>query len=270
MPETTDYLDQTKARVEIDRQLADAGWAVQRHKHMNLGAARGVAVREFPMAAGHGDADYLLFVDRNAVGVIEAKKAGSTLTSLEWQSAKYTAGLPDDVPALTRPLAFSYESTGVETRFTNGFDPEPASRQVFTFHRPETLAESVRAWCEWGGVERATFRQRPHDLPPLDPVGLWPAQEADICNLEVSLAHFRPRALIQMARRSTVSATGIMREYRGSGNKGKVGEGDVLHGSLGRSCVGAAAPGCDPRSSQASPGTPCSAVRFCGAWRRPA
>src|SRR5206468_1335713 len=90
--------------------------------------------REFPMAAGHGDADYLLFVDRKAVGVVEAEKAGSTLTGVEWQSAKYTAGFPDTVPALTKPLAFAYESTGVETRFTNAFDPEPASRQMFTFY----------------------------------------------------------------------------------------------------------------------------------------
>ena len=110
---------------------------------MNLGASRGVAVREFPMVHGHGDADYLLFVDRKAVGVIEAKKKGSTLTGVEWQSAKYTTGLPDNVPALMNPLAFVYESTGLETRFTSAFDPEPASRQVFTFHRPETRSQDI-------------------------------------------------------------------------------------------------------------------------------
>ncbi len=72
--------------------------------------------------------------------MIEAKKAGSTLTGVEWQSAKYTTGLPGTVPAITKPLSFAYEATGIETRFTNGFDPDPASRQVFSFHRPETLA----------------------------------------------------------------------------------------------------------------------------------
>ena len=51
------------------------------------------------------------------------------------------------------------------------FDPEPASRQVFTFHRPETLDEWVRASSEWGGVEQARFRQRLRGLPPLDPAG---------------------------------------------------------------------------------------------------
>ncbi len=215
MPEAADYLGpEAQARVEIDKQLTAAGWVVQRHRQMNLGAGRGVAVREFPMVEGHGDADYLLFVDRKAVGVVEAKKKGSTLTGVEWQSAKYTTGLPDNVPALTKPLAFAYESTGVETRFTNAFDPEPASRQVFTFHRPATLGEWVRAWSEFGGVERSTFRRRLRDLPPLDRAGLWPAQETAIRNLEVSLTHFRPRALIQMATGSGKTFTAANISYR--------------------------------------------------------
>ncbi len=74
---------EAKARVEIDRKLAAAGWAVQDYRQVNLGAARGVAVREFPLAAGHGRADYLLFVDRKPLGVVEAKPDGTTLTGVE-------------------------------------------------------------------------------------------------------------------------------------------------------------------------------------------
>ena len=212
--EGEDYLGpEAQARVDIDRQLAACGWVVQQYNQMNLSAGRGIAVREFPMMEGHGDADYLLFVDRKAVGVVEAKKRGSTLTGVEWQSAKYTSGLPETVPALTKPLAFAYESTGVETRFTNAFDPEPASRQIFTFHRPETLAAWVRAWSEFG-VERATFRQRFSRLPLLAPDGLWPAQEVAIRNLEASLRHFRLRALIQMATGSGKTYTAANIAYR--------------------------------------------------------
>lgn len=47
---------------------------------------------------------------------------------------------PAGPPRRHNPLPFCYESTGVETRFTNGLDPEPRSRNVFAFHRPETLA----------------------------------------------------------------------------------------------------------------------------------
>ncbi len=78
--------------------------------------------------APHGRADYLLFVDGTAAGVIEAKKGG-TLIGVEWQSAKYDDGLPDEIPtAIDGALPFVYESTGVETRFTNTLDPDPASR----------------------------------------------------------------------------------------------------------------------------------------------
>ena len=106
----------------------------------NIHAARGVALREFPLNAGFGFADYLLYVDGKAAGVIEAKKEGSTLTGVEVQSARYAQGLPGALPAWRRPLPFSYESTGIETHFTQVLDPQPRARSVFAFHRPETLA----------------------------------------------------------------------------------------------------------------------------------
>ena len=131
-----------RARVEIDRMLAAAGWVVQCGRDANLAAARGVAVREFVLEKPHGRADYLLFVDGQAVGVIEAKKEGETLTGVEWQTAKYVDGLPDDVPsARSRGRCRSSTSRpATETRFTNGLDPEPAAATSSAFHRPETLA----------------------------------------------------------------------------------------------------------------------------------
>ena len=130
-----------QARVNIDRLLEQAGWAVQNRDAVNLYASKGVAVREFPLKTGHGTADYLLYVDAKAAGVIEAKPEGTTLTGVEVQFEKYGEGLPDNLPAYLRPLPFLYESTGVETQFTNRLDPEPRSRLVFSFYRPETLAE---------------------------------------------------------------------------------------------------------------------------------
>ena len=112
------------------------GWAVQDRAALNPYAARGVAVREFPLRHGHGAADYLLYLDGRAAGVVEAKPTGYTLTGVEAQSGKYGAGLPDNLPAYVRPLPFLYEITGVETRFTNGLDPQPRSRNVFSFHTP--------------------------------------------------------------------------------------------------------------------------------------
>ncbi|MFZ2651267.1 MAG: hypothetical protein WA210_14290 [Burkholderiaceae bacterium] len=99
-----------RARETIDQLLSAAGWAVQAVSAVNLPAARGVAIREFPLDPGHGFADYLLYVDAKACGVIEAKKAGSTLTGVEAQSARYSQGLPASLPAWHRPLPFAYES----------------------------------------------------------------------------------------------------------------------------------------------------------------
>ena len=203
---------EARARRQIDEMLAAAGWAVQDYSKVSLGASRGVAVREFPMTAGHGTADYLLFVDGRAVGEIEAKKQGTPLIGVEWQSAKYASGLPPKIPAFMAPLPFAYESTGVETRFTNVLDPEPRSRRVFSFHRPETLAEFCARYGE--DPATATLRQRLQYLPLLTPDGLWPAQETAILNLEHSLTDFRPRALIQMATGSGKTFTAANISYR--------------------------------------------------------
>jgi len=114
------------ARAEIDQLLSAAGWSVQDYKAADIHAARGVAIREFQLNPGFGEADYLLYVDGKAAGVIEAKKQGATLTGVEVQSGKYAQGLPASLPAWRRPMPFIYESTGAETHFTNGLDPSRA------------------------------------------------------------------------------------------------------------------------------------------------
>lgn len=128
-----------RARRNIDRMLAAAGWIVQDRSDSNIEAGRGVAIREFPLKSGSGFADYLLYVDAAAAGVIEAKREGLALTGVELQSSKYSTGLPDDLPAPRRPLPFCYQSTGVETRFTNLLEPEarkadPLLRHVYLRH----------------------------------------------------------------------------------------------------------------------------------------
>ena len=107
----------------------------------NIHAAQGVAIREFPLAPSHGSADYLLYVNGKACGVVEAKKEGSTLIGVEVQSGRYSQGLPASFPAWRRPLPFLFGSTGVETHFTNGLDPQPRARSVVAFFSPELFTE---------------------------------------------------------------------------------------------------------------------------------
>ena len=220
-----------QARSNIDRLLRLAGWVVQNVGALNVRAARGVAVREFPLRAGHGTADYLLYLDGRAAGVVEAKPVGHTLTGVETQSAKYGSGLPDNLPCYVRPLPFLYESTGAETKFTNGLDPHPSSRNVFSFHTPEALSEWLGEsdspeQAKIDGPEliadagsgvyriRHSLRRMLTTMPPLESSNLWSVQAQAIRNLEQSLAEVRPRALIQMATGSGKTFMACNQVYR--------------------------------------------------------
>ena len=185
---------EARARKNIDQLLAAAGWVVQSREDVNLAAGRGVAIREFPMKPGFGEADYLLYVDSKAVSVVEAKKEGSTLTGFELQTTQYSEGLPDSLPAPRRPLPFCFQSTGVETRFTNLLEPDAASRNVFSFHRPETLGEWLNDELSNPG---STVKARIRQVPPLAEQGLRPAQIRAIKNLELSLGHPSTRAALR-------------------------------------------------------------------------
>ena len=113
---------ETKARLLIDGKLEAAGWVVQDMKQLNLGAGPGVAVREYPTDTG--PADYILFVDRSPVGVIEAKRdeAGANLSAHEGQTERYANATLKWRTGST-PLRFLYESTGQIIWFTDGADP---------------------------------------------------------------------------------------------------------------------------------------------------
>jgi type I restriction enzyme R subunit len=210
------------ARINIDKQLTACGWTVQDMSGLNLYAGLGVAVREFPLATG--EADYLLFVDRKAVGVIEAKPEGTTLSGVAEQAAHYVVGLPQNIPHVKLPLPFQYESTGVETLFRDNCDPSPRSRRIFAFHRPETLnewlndgkgtAEGLIEDVNSPSRRAPTLRARFQCLPPLNAGKMWGAQIEAVTNLEASLAQDQPRALIQMATGSGKTFTAINAIYR--------------------------------------------------------
>ncbi|HKK04217.1 MAG TPA: DEAD/DEAH box helicase family protein, partial [Gammaproteobacteria bacterium] len=194
-----------QAREEIDRLLTDAGWVLQdRRDDFDRKAALGVAVREFPLPAGF--CDYLLFIDGKAAGVIEAKRAGVTLSGVADQSARYMTKLPVHLASWDELLIYDYESTGDETFFRNLRDPKPRSRRLFAFHRPETLHDWVR--------QSDTLRGRLRQMPPLDPKGLRDCQIEAIHGLEASLAEDRPRSLIQLATGAGKTFTTCSFSYR--------------------------------------------------------
>ena len=193
------------ARDNIDKLLSHSGWVVQDNKKIDFSAALGIAVREYQTDAG--PADYALFVDRQPMGVVEAKPEswGHKITTVEEQSGGYAAASLKWVNN-NEPLPFVYESTGVVTRFTDGRDPKPRSREVFSFSRPETM----RGWLN----QSASLPTRLQSLPVLDTTGLRKCQIKAIKNLEASFREDRPRALIQMATGSGKTYTAITSIYR--------------------------------------------------------
>ena len=97
-----------KARRNIDKMLEAAGWHIQNYAERDTGAALGVAVREYPLANAQR-ADYLLFVSGLAVGFIEAKKEGITLSGAAQQAAAkvyqlFGDDLDDILKSLTKKL----------------------------------------------------------------------------------------------------------------------------------------------------------------------
>src|SRR5438132_3569828 len=196
------------ARQRIDEMFTASGWVIQDYKALNLAASRGIVVREVPLKTG--PCDYLLLIDRKPVGIVEAKRKGTTLSTVADQSGRYAAGLPDFLAAgMTGPLPFLYESTGVETFFRDERDPEPRSRHVFSFHRPETLS----GWM----AEPDTLRARLAKMPfahPLATTGMRSCQIEAITNLEQSFAGDQPRSLIQMATGAGKTYTACAFTYR--------------------------------------------------------
>ena len=194
-----------KARDNIDEMLGRAGWLVQDKKKIDFSASFGIAIREYQTDVG--SADYVLFINKKPVGVVEAKPEdwGQKITTVEDQSGGYASA---KLKWLNNKgaLPFLYESTGIVTRFTDTRDPKPRSREVFSFPRPER----IRNWLN----QSASLRARLQGLPDLDPTGFWACQISAIEKLEASFKDDRPRALIQMATGSGKTYTAITSIYR--------------------------------------------------------
>ena len=194
-----------KARVVIDKKLEQSGWTIQNVAQLNLGAALGVAVREFPTSTGA--VDYALFIDGEPVGVIEAKKSsvGENITVVEEQSSRYANS---SFKWINREynIRFAYEATDKLIKFTDYKDIKYRSRKIFSFHRPEYLESLLQA--------NDTIRNNMKHFPALDTTGFRDCQINAINNMDISFADNRPRALVQMATGAGKTFTAITEAYR--------------------------------------------------------
>lgn len=198
-----DLTPEQRTRRDIDKKLRQSGWVIQNYRDYNPTESLGIAIREYPTDTG--PVDYALFINRQAVGVIEAKKDGAVLSNHEEQTEDYAKSkfkwqINED------PMPFVYEATSKEVRFSDLRDPRPRFRELFSFHKPETLQDWIK--------EQRSFRSRLQDIPGLETTGLRDCQVVAINNLETSLKDNRPRALVQMATGSGKTFTAITSIYR--------------------------------------------------------
>ncbi len=192
-----------KARHDkINPLLKKAGWEIQHYKYANIHSSKGVAVEFFEMGKV-GQADYTLFVNGQPVGIIEAKKEGTTLIGKEPQTAKYSEGLSEEYDKLDGDLPFLYESTGTVTRFTNKWEPKSRSREIFAFHKPEILEEWIKQ-RKVGNLRYNLFLNKNYNNSKL-----WEVQKRAVENIKESLSKNNPRALIQMATGSGKTFTAV-------------------------------------------------------------
>ncbi len=193
-----------EARQTIDSMLEASGWHIQNYAERAPDASLGVVVREYPLSDDQS-ADYLLFINDVAVGILEAKKEGMTLGGALQQAERYHSSLPSSLPIL-QGCPFLYASTGIETHFRDLRDPNSRSRPLFAFHTPEALRDALHP---------RPLRQRlKNDLPDLEQGSLWNCQFEAITELEESLKEARPRALIQMATGSGKTYVAVSSVYR--------------------------------------------------------
>ena len=205
-----------RARVLIDEQLKQAGWVLQDREAIDLVNHVGVAVREVIMEKWAGRADYVLYLNRKLVGVIEAKPQGTTLMAVQWQSHRYSKGLTEtqsnSAVLVDGELPFVYEASGSETNFTNVYDPEPRARNIFNFQKPETLARIIR---ESEFQEKATWRGRVQSLPDTEGYDLRPASRRAVIAIEKSLkGNQYSRSLVQMATGAGKTRMAVTESYR--------------------------------------------------------
>ena len=194
-----------RARQTIDTKLEQSGWIIQNMRELNITAGIGVAIQEFPTSTG--PVDYALFVGGKPVGVIEAKKneGGENITAVEEQSSRYAHSALKYVNIDYR-IRFVYEATGKLIRFTDYDEVNYRSRNVFSFHRPETLQYLLN--------QTGTIRNNMKHFPPLDERGFRKCQINAINNLDRSFAENRPKALVQMATGAGKTFTAITAAYR--------------------------------------------------------
>jgi hypothetical protein len=85
---------EARKRIDIDQKLATAASIVQGGAQANVGAALGVAVREFALEEGHGQVDYALSLHAQPAGCSRPSLKGRPWSRWSTRVAATSTGHP--------------------------------------------------------------------------------------------------------------------------------------------------------------------------------
>lgn len=193
-----------KARVIIDRMFEEAGWkVVDRDKYApNMTA---VAIKEGLMV-GNREADYLLFLNGKAVGVLEAKRIETDINSdiVQEQTRLYTRSCPKWCQAWfpNIPLPLAYVANSRDLMFYDTRKSNSEFEYCKKIHTPKEVKKLLSLEDDYVG------------LPTLSPKGLRACQYEAITQLEQSFRNGENRALMVLATGAGKTYTACLAAYR--------------------------------------------------------
>lgn len=191
-----------RARVKIDQMFEDAGWQVV-DRDFYSPTITAAAIREGLLKGNH-EADYFLFINGKAIGVLEAKRKEVDVSSSKVceQTAMYVCGVPEYYQTWQRPLPFGYQSNGEETYFRDFRDKDGSLKLLNRIHTPKELTKMMGIEAPYAG------------LPTLKKKGLRDCQFEAITELEKSFRAGQNKALMVLATGSGKTYTACLASYR--------------------------------------------------------
>lgn len=191
-----------KARIKIDQWFADAGWKVVNREDYEP-TCTAVAIRE-GLLKGNLEADYFLFINGKAVGVLEAKREETDAFASEVceQAALYARSVPNIYQAYQKPLPFIFTSNGKELYCCDFREQDSCFRQIMNIPTPHELVKRL-------GIEDAFA-----GLPTLKKKGLRDCQYEAVTELEKSFRAGQNRALMVLATGVGKTYTACLAAYR--------------------------------------------------------
>lgn len=195
-------LPEERARVKIDQMFKDAGWKVV-DRDFYTPTLTAAAIRE-GLLKGNREADYFLFINGMAVGVLEAKRKEVDVTSdiVCDQAEMYARGVPDCYKAYSRPLPIIYQSNGEETFFRDFRDEDGDLIELNRIHTPKEIVKMLGIQDPFAG------------LPTLEEKGLRQCQYDAVTELENSFRTGQNKALIVLATGAGKTFTACLAAYR--------------------------------------------------------